>query len=97
MVLIQKAFHACETIDTGKDAIWLFWISFRSQLNTLKARITTCRIDQLKTELDKFKRTPLMLCTVKDVLEKEVVIQIPNGNEFLYFIRTFFFIVGTTC
>jgi proteasome regulatory subunit len=45
-------------------------------------------VDQLKVELDKFKKTPLMICTVKDILKNEVVIQIPNGNEFLVSMST---------
>ena len=41
-------------------------------------------IEQLRLELDKFKKTPLMICTVKTLIEnKGVVIQVPNGNEFL--------------
>jgi len=40
-------------------------------------------IDQLQVELNKFQKTPLMICTVKDVFDKEAIIQIPNGNEFL--------------
>ena len=40
-------------------------------------------VEKLREELDRFKRTPLMICNVKNVLGDEVVIQIPNGNEFL--------------
>ncbi|MBD3354617.1 proteasome-activating nucleotidase [Candidatus Woesearchaeota archaeon] len=39
-------------------------------------------IKKLKEELDSFKKTPLMICTVKDIIEKKAIIQIPNGNQF---------------
>ena len=40
-------------------------------------------VSQLNTEIEKFKRNPLMICTVKALNKEGVVIQIPNGNEFL--------------
>jgi proteasome regulatory subunit len=40
-------------------------------------------LDNLRGELDRFKRPPLMICTVKSVIDDEIIIQIPNGNEFL--------------
>ncbi|MBW2981919.1 proteasome-activating nucleotidase [Candidatus Woesearchaeota archaeon] len=40
-------------------------------------------VDKLKEEVDRFKKTPLMICVVKAVIGDEVIIQIPNGNEFL--------------
>ena len=40
-------------------------------------------VDQLRDELEKFKTVPLMLSNVKEIIGKEAVIQIPNGNEFL--------------
>jgi len=39
-------------------------------------------IKKLKEELDRFKKTPLMICTVKDIIGKKAIIQIPNGNQF---------------
>ena len=46
-------------------------------------RILKETIDQLKEELDKFKRVPLMISTVKDIVGDEAIIQIANGNEFM--------------
>ncbi len=40
-------------------------------------------LEKLKEELNRFKRTPLMICVVRNVLDGEIIIQIPNGNEFL--------------
>ena len=46
-------------------------------------RILRETIDRLKEELDKFKRPPLMICQVKELIGNEAIIRIPNGNEFL--------------
>lgn len=40
-------------------------------------------IENLQKELEKFKRTPLIACEVRDVVEDKVLIRLPNGNEFL--------------
>ncbi len=39
-------------------------------------------LKQLKEENDRFKKVPLMICLVKDLIGKQAIIQIPNGNEF---------------
>ncbi len=40
-------------------------------------------INQMKNELDRYRRTPLMVCEVRQVLGTQAVIKIPNGNQFL--------------
>ncbi|MBS3147814.1 AAA family ATPase [Candidatus Woesearchaeota archaeon] len=40
-------------------------------------------VANLERELEKFKRTPLILCEVRDILDDKVLIRLPNGNEFL--------------
>ncbi len=40
-------------------------------------------VSNLERELEKFKRTPLILCEVRDVIEEKALIRLPNGNEFL--------------
>lgn len=40
-------------------------------------------VSQLKNELDKFKKNPLMICSVKDLIKDDAVIVLPNGSEFL--------------
>ncbi|PIN70500.1 proteasome-activating nucleotidase [Candidatus Woesearchaeota archaeon CG11_big_fil_rev_8_21_14_0_20_43_8] len=37
---------------------------------------------QMKNELDKFRRPPLMVCELKEIIGKNAVIKVPNGNEF---------------
>jgi proteasome regulatory subunit len=39
-------------------------------------------VGQLRNELDRFKTPPLMLCEVREVLEKNAIIKVPNGNQF---------------
>jgi len=39
-------------------------------------------VEQLKKENEQFKKTPLMICLVKDIVGKQAIIQVPNGNEF---------------
>lgn len=40
-------------------------------------------LEHLKDELDKVKESPLMVCEVKEIIDKKAIIKIPNGNEFL--------------
>ncbi len=40
-------------------------------------------ITHLKNELNKFQKVPLLVSEVKEIIEKNVVIRLPNGNEFL--------------
>ncbi len=49
----------------------------------MENKILKDTIQQLKSQLDILKSTPLMVCEVKDMFEKEAVIKVPNGNEFL--------------
>ncbi len=37
----------------------------------------------LEHELEKFKRTPLILCEVRDIIDQHALVRLPNGNEFL--------------
>jgi len=39
-------------------------------------------VGQLRNELDRFKTPPLMLCEVREVIEKNAIIKVPNGNQF---------------
>ncbi|MBW2998015.1 AAA family ATPase [Candidatus Woesearchaeota archaeon] len=59
--------------------------SFASRMTVLESEniILKQTISQLKNELDSVKTNPLMVCEVKDVLDKEVIIKVPNGNSFL--------------
>ena len=39
-------------------------------------------IENLEQELEKFRRTPLISCEIRDVLKDKALIRLPNGNEF---------------
>ena len=59
--------------------------SYVMNINQLESenRILKDTVTQLNTELDGLKTTPLMVCEVKDVFDKEAIIKVPNGNAFL--------------
>ncbi|RLE46626.1 proteasome-activating nucleotidase [Candidatus Woesearchaeota archaeon] len=40
-------------------------------------------IENLERELEKFKKTPLIACEVKNLIQDKALIKLPNGNEFL--------------
>ncbi len=40
-------------------------------------------VENLEKELEKFKRTPLISCEVRDLVDGKALIRLPNGNEFL--------------
>jgi proteasome regulatory subunit len=40
-------------------------------------------VENLERELEKFKRTPLIACEVRDLVDNRALIRLPNGNEFL--------------
>jgi len=40
-------------------------------------------VDALEREVERFKRTPLIVCEVRDIIEGKAVIRLPNGNEFM--------------
>jgi ATP-dependent 26S proteasome regulatory subunit len=39
-------------------------------------------LSKLKTEIDKYRRSPLLLCELRDIIGNNAIIKIPNGNEF---------------
>ncbi|MBS3176558.1 AAA family ATPase [Candidatus Woesearchaeota archaeon] len=40
-------------------------------------------LENVKKELDKFKKTPLLLCELKEIMQDKAVVRLQNGNEFL--------------
>ncbi|MEK6849837.1 MAG: AAA family ATPase [Nanoarchaeota archaeon] len=39
--------------------------------------------ETLERELEKFKRTPLLVCEIKELIDNKAVLRLQNGNEFL--------------
>ncbi len=54
------------------------YIMDNQEVNMLKTSLS-----YLKTELDKFKDLPLLVCDVKSLVGKKAIIRLPNGNLFL--------------
>jgi ATP-dependent 26S proteasome regulatory subunit len=46
-------------------------------------RILKETINRLKEEIERYKSTPLMVCEVRETFGSNVLIRIPNGNQFL--------------
>ncbi|RMD58383.1 AAA family ATPase [Candidatus Woesearchaeota archaeon] len=40
-------------------------------------------VANLERELEKFKRPPLILCEIRDVMGGQAIVRLPNGNEFM--------------
>ncbi|MBI2575431.1 hypothetical protein HYV82_06125, partial [Candidatus Woesearchaeota archaeon] len=39
-------------------------------------------VAQLKAEIERFRKSPLMVCEVRELYGQQAVIRIPNGNQF---------------
>ncbi len=46
-------------------------------------RVLRDSLTNLEKELDKFRRSPLISCEIKDLIDDKALIRLPNGNEFL--------------
>ena len=71
------------TKNEGSDEKIIYSYSTSSSPIDEENKLLRETIMQLKTELAKFKKTPLMICSVKDIIKDEAIIQLPNGSEFL--------------
>ena len=63
------------------DSVIYSYTADSNQLNE-ENKILTETINKLREELDRFKTPPLMVCEVINVLDKGVIIRLPNGNKF---------------
>ena len=45
-------------------------------------------LENLKKELDRFKKPPLLLCELKEIIGDKAIVRLQNGNEFLVEIST---------
>jgi proteasome regulatory subunit len=52
--------------------------------NTLEEenKLLKITVEQLKSEIDKIRESPLMVCEVRERINDKAIIKIPNGNEF---------------
>ena len=67
-----------------KDILDSVIYSYTSETNQLNEenKILKETIGRLKEELDRFKIPPLMVCEVRNIIGKEAIIRLPNGNQF---------------
>ncbi len=45
-------------------------------------------LESLEKELQKYKKTPLIACEIRDIIEDKALVRLPNGNEFLVDVST---------
>ncbi|MEM3154926.1 MAG: AAA family ATPase [Candidatus Woesearchaeota archaeon] len=66
---------------TAKDVTF----SYQADLSGLEEENRFLResVENLERELEKFRRTPLIACEVRDFIDSKALIRLPNGNEFL--------------
>lgn len=70
----------------SKEDIDKIFYSYATSINGLEEENKLLRetVDSLKSELDKLKQKPFLVCTVKDVHDDgSAIIKLPNGNEFM--------------
>src|SRR3990172_4152905 len=67
---------------TTKDSIAY---GYQTDVNGLEEENRFLResVENLERELEKFKRTPLISCEVRDLVDGRALVRLPNGNEFL--------------
>lgn len=68
-----------------KDELDNVMFSYSSDSNQLEEenRMLKEALERLNNELNKYKIPPLMLCEVCEIEGKQILIKIPNGNQFL--------------
>ncbi len=67
---------------TAKDSVSF---SYQADMSGLEEENRFLResVENLERELEKFRRTPLIACEVRDFIDSKALIRLPNGNEFL--------------
>ena len=70
--------------NSGGDELANVMFSYSSDINELEEenKILKETINHLKNEMDRFRTPPLMMCEVREVVENNAIIKVPNGNQF---------------
>jgi proteasome regulatory subunit len=68
----------------GKNILDNVIYSYTTQNSQLEDenKILKETIDKLKDEIENFRKPPLMVCEVNDIIKEHAVIKVPNGNQF---------------
>lgn len=73
--------------DSAKDSSSKDSVSFGYQTDVSgleeENRFLRESVENLERELEKFKRTPLISCEIRDLVGDKALVRLPNGNEFL--------------
>ncbi len=58
---------------------------YSSHINQMQEEGNILRetVNQLRSELERYRRTPLMLCEIREIHGQQAIIKVPNGNQFL--------------
>jgi len=58
--------------------------TYSSNLGELEEenRLLKETVNHLKNEIDRFRTPPLMLCEIREMIDKNAIIKVPNGNQF---------------
>ena len=83
MQLEDDAFHkkkkveveATKKRDSNED-------SFNPESSKEENKILKETINHLKNEMDRFRTPPLMMCEVREIVNNNAIIKVPNGNQF---------------
>ena len=64
--------------------------SYATNVNGLEEENRFLResVDNLERELEKFRKAPLIACEIRDLLESQALVRLPNGNEFFVEVAT---------
>lgn len=70
--------------NTKKDdsSIYMGYVADTSHLEE-ENRLLKQTVTQLKEELDRFRRVPMLVAEIKDIIGPHAVIKLPNGNAFM--------------
>ncbi len=70
--------------NSGGDDLANVMFSYSSNISELEEenRILKETINHLRNEMDRFRTPPLMLCEVREIIENNAIIRVPNGNQF---------------
>lgn len=72
-------------MDKTKDKLDSVIYSYATDISQLEEenRLLKETLESLKTELNRFKNNPLMVCEVREIIGDNAIIRIPNGSSFM--------------
>ena len=70
--------------NSGGDEISNVMFTYSTNLSDLEEENKILRetVNHLKNEIDRFRTPPLMMCEIMEIMGKNAIIKVPNGNQF---------------